>query len=395
MRQGPGDGDALLLAAGEVAWLRRSTRSASPTRPSSVAAHAAHGRDPGRPSRAITGSITFSSAVNAGQQVVELEDEADRAAAQARERRRRRARWCPAPSRKMRPLVGRSSRPMRFSSVLLPEPEGPMSAVNSPRSSAEVDPVERRGSRRPRRPYVLARDRPARGSTARAQPWWITWAGSSRRRAGPAPRPRSSPVDQRHDERRPRKSCGVRLTGKVGEPSGLVRHAGEERRRAPAPSPTPSTQPPGPTQPALDEEDPQHLPARGAHGPEDADLRDLLHHPDHQHAGDAERHRDDHEDLDHVARAVLRAEPDEKLLVERHPAVGRQAGARARCPGRSSRRSKISRHPDLDGGDAPGQVEQGLGAAQGDQHPALVHVLVAEVEDAADGEDVAALRRRR
>ena len=30
------------------------------------------------------------------------------------------------------PLVGRSSPPIRFSSVLLPEPDGPISARNSP-----------------------------------------------------------------------------------------------------------------------------------------------------------------------------------------------------------------------------------------------------------------------
>jgi hypothetical protein len=36
------------------------------------------------------------------------------------------------PSMAMRPCVGRSRRPMRFSSVLLPEPDGPTSATSSP-----------------------------------------------------------------------------------------------------------------------------------------------------------------------------------------------------------------------------------------------------------------------
>jgi hypothetical protein len=34
----------------------------------------------------------------------------------------------------MLPLVGESSPPIRFSSVVLPEPEGPISATKSPRS---------------------------------------------------------------------------------------------------------------------------------------------------------------------------------------------------------------------------------------------------------------------
>src|SRR5690349_22270207 len=38
-----------------------------------------------------------------------------------------------SPSMNSRPLVGRSSRPTMLSSVLLPEPDGPIRATNSPR----------------------------------------------------------------------------------------------------------------------------------------------------------------------------------------------------------------------------------------------------------------------
>jgi hypothetical protein len=38
------------------------------------------------------------------------------------------------------PAVGRSSRPMMLSSVLLPEPDGPLSATNSASRSASVMP---------------------------------------------------------------------------------------------------------------------------------------------------------------------------------------------------------------------------------------------------------------
>ncbi len=44
-------------------------------------------------------------------------------------------------------LVGRSSRPIRLSRVLLPEPEGPIRAANSPRSQAQVDAVQDLGFR--------------------------------------------------------------------------------------------------------------------------------------------------------------------------------------------------------------------------------------------------------
>ena len=50
-----------------------------------------------------------------------------------------------APSMLTRPRVGASSRPMRFSSVLLPQPEGPMIDTNSPGGDVERDVRQRHG----------------------------------------------------------------------------------------------------------------------------------------------------------------------------------------------------------------------------------------------------------
>ena len=97
-----------------------------------------------RPRSASTGIITFSSGRERRQQVVELEDEAERAAAEAPRARAARARRCRGRASAMRPLVGRSSRPSRCSSVLLPDPDGPTSAVNSPGASANETPCSTR-----------------------------------------------------------------------------------------------------------------------------------------------------------------------------------------------------------------------------------------------------------
>jgi hypothetical protein len=46
------------------------------------------------------------------------------------------------------PVVGRSSRPMMLSSVLLPEPDGPVSATNSASRQRHVDAVQHLGFHR-------------------------------------------------------------------------------------------------------------------------------------------------------------------------------------------------------------------------------------------------------
>ena len=74
-----------------------------------------------------------------GDQVEELEDEADARAAQRRERvvvQRAQV----GVAKQTLPLVGRSSPPSKYSSVLLPEPLGPIIATNSPGSTLRLTP---------------------------------------------------------------------------------------------------------------------------------------------------------------------------------------------------------------------------------------------------------------
>src|SRR5690606_5349142 len=58
-----------------------------------------------------------------------------------------------SPCRYTSPAVGRSSSPIRFSSVLFPEPEGPVSATNSAASSVRSIPCRTCVSTRS--PYAL------------------------------------------------------------------------------------------------------------------------------------------------------------------------------------------------------------------------------------------------
>jgi hypothetical protein len=55
-----------------------------------------------------------------------------------------------APSSTYVPLVGRSRQPMMFISVDLPEPDGPMMAMNSPSSTTIEMPSSARTSTSPR-----------------------------------------------------------------------------------------------------------------------------------------------------------------------------------------------------------------------------------------------------
>jgi hypothetical protein len=55
------------------------------------------------------------------------------------------------PSSRYRPEVGRSRQPSRFMRVDLPEPEAPITAVNSPGSRASVTPARARSSTSPMR----------------------------------------------------------------------------------------------------------------------------------------------------------------------------------------------------------------------------------------------------
>ena len=112
-------------------------RSPSPTASMSVSSHSRSGRvaaDPQRQDDVLLGGQDR-------QQVVALEDEADR----ARRRRVRSRSLRPSrrvPSISTQPAVGRSSPARMCSSVDLPEPEGPMIAVKLPGCERDVDAAQ-------------------------------------------------------------------------------------------------------------------------------------------------------------------------------------------------------------------------------------------------------------
>ena len=83
------------------------------------------------------------------QQVEELEDEADVLAAQAGQRAVVEAVVAPAADRDAARASASRARRAMCSSVLLPEPDGPMIATNSPGRDRQVDAVERADGRPP------------------------------------------------------------------------------------------------------------------------------------------------------------------------------------------------------------------------------------------------------
>ena len=132
--------DALLLAAGQLGRLV--------VQPVAQPQPLERGRAPA-PARSRRGDALVEERRGdvlqrgrARQQVVGLEDEADRPAAQRRPARRRRAR--PRPCRRAGTCrcVGRSRQPMMFMSVDLPEPDGPTMATNSPSADGQVDAAQ-------------------------------------------------------------------------------------------------------------------------------------------------------------------------------------------------------------------------------------------------------------
>ena len=152
VRERPGDRDALALAAGEhrrprVGPARRARPRASSSR--ARVSRSARGR---RPNIAIW---TFSEAVSVGRRLCAWKTNpivvgaVGGGALEPCES---------APSTAIEPASGVSSAPIRFSIVLLPEPDAPVSATSSPGSTVERDVPERRHApalerlaRRPRR----------------------------------------------------------------------------------------------------------------------------------------------------------------------------------------------------------------------------------------------------
>ena len=133
-RQGPGDGDALALAAGQPG--RAGTRRGGRGRPGRAprVARVARSRR-GMPWYRLP-SITFSSAERCGSRWNDWNTNPMRSARTAERGRRRRAARRRRRRASSRRSVGRSSRPSTLSSVDLPEPDGPTMATYSPRSTA-------------------------------------------------------------------------------------------------------------------------------------------------------------------------------------------------------------------------------------------------------------------
>src|SRR5690606_11098226 len=171
------------------------------------------------------------------------------------------------PCRESSPAVGTSSRPIRLSRVLLLDPDGPISAVSSPRPSRRLMSCS-----------TLA---------SSAVPWFKLLPMPYRRRT-------SSYITDRHRRIIVGGTAGrlrrCQHAGQAGDQHGRryqprldrhleqprtedVEHLHQQPAHGAADSRTEQTE-----QAALQQEYPQDLPAGAAHGAQDADLPAALHH---------------------------------------------------------------------------------------------------------------------
>ena len=116
---------------------RRGRPRSSSSRPARATASSALARDQRRQQHVLLGG-------QRRQQVEELEDEADALAPQQGQLPGRRGRRSGGRRARSMPAVGVSSAPSRCSSVLLPEPDGPMIATISPRAISRSTPSSAR-----------------------------------------------------------------------------------------------------------------------------------------------------------------------------------------------------------------------------------------------------------
>ena len=245
-----------------------------------------------------------------------------------------------------------------LSSVLLPEPDGPMSAVSSPGPTVRSMPSSARV--RPASPYSLTTP----STTSRTGS-----AIADRRRrieACRAPRRDRPPRAGRRRSRAPSRTRTARHRagpGNFGAPLGSRASASNSFENS-APSADPTTEPTTPEDAALDQEHQQDPARRRADRAQDADLARLLHDRDDEHAGDAERDREDHEELDHPLRARLRRQPGQSssALI-----VIQLSAWRPVRPSQLRRDALGVEHVgdlELDRGHAAGERVQRLGVAQ-------------------------------
>ena len=228
-----------------------------------------------------------------------------------------------------------------LSSVLLPEPDGPderRRARPAPRSRSTPSSARVLAAS----PYSLTTPSTARTARRRLSHCGSPWPDRASPRGAPGSSPRGGP---RRWRARPRTRTARRRAG----PGTSARRAASSvtvsnSLASSAPSAEPITEPAMPKQAALDQEHALDPPRGRPDGAEDPDLARLLDDRHDEHAGDAERHRDDDEELDHGLRARLRRQPGEQLGVDLHPAIG--AGSRCgRAPRPRRARPRTRRRP--------------------------------------------------
>ena len=376
-RQRARDRHALLLAAGELA--RQVVEAVARDRRRAAARAPPRAARASRARRAISPGIsTFSVAVNAGSRWWNWNTKPMLRRAQRGDARSRRASPSRGPASRYEPAVGGSSRPIRLSSVDLPEPDGPISAANSPRREREVDAVQHLDldiGRRRRRTCGCPRARTSGAAIAcatsgspapdRAAP--RARAGARRGEHAAPIAPPARPTRRATAASRERRTAACRR--RCARSSRNTTHHRRRRARSRAPSPRSATIAP------CSRNTRWTLPRERAHRAQDADLAPLLHDRDDQHAGDAER--DDQRRR--TARIVrgrdgLRVDRGEQLLVGLHPRFDGEAGlarrAAARCSSAPNRSSTVRSICDA----PPGSVEQVLRGAEADVDGAPVQV---------------------
>ena len=223
-RERAGELQPLLVDIGELAG-RHAGAAARPTRSSSASA-ALRPRRPRAAARPkARPAMTFSRQVSDAQHAHELEGARD---AEPRDAMRRRGRRSAGRAKRMLPASGRSAPEIRLSTVVLPEPFGPI----RPDDLARRRPRSRR--RRRRRSPPKRRGRPSTSSSAlpRRHAARVAPAGAAparQRSTSPTTPSREEVDDQDEDEA----EQDAEVVGKVAR-AGTRTAAPAARRRAPA-----------------------------------------------------------------------------------------------------------------------------------------------------------------
>ena len=243
-----------------------------------------------------------------------------------------------------------------LSSVLCPDPDGPITAQNCPAAAAG-----------------RCRAAPFRRQ-ADVERFWYTARSATTAFAGPA----SSATDRHQEvELRAARSAGVKaamtghrrqqqrrgeqpgsvVSGNSGVPSALRTFA-IHTSSAPAPSAEPAIEPARPRRPPWSRNTrriwPREMPIARR-----MPISAPLHHH-HEHAGDAERHRQADEEADRGVRRLLRVDRGEELRIGPDPVVGVDAHRRRAQPLRHVLRGVDVGQRHVDARDTAGQSGAGF-----------------------------------